>query len=332
MDELSGQPTGAARRRRERRLRSMLRHEQQTVRMALAAALHHSAGPKEKVEMQQNGALRGLKTAAWAGEEVVHDAHDALRGQKTPPPGVRPGSLCDPGPQRSDRTVRRSSGELPLLAAPVLADTAAEAVDARTVRYLLIQANIGLADELLACRGSKRKRKKRRKRKLPKGGCRLLPPGRRRPCDHHRQVPALQVVHVRDGAPASVHRQSGGHSCFACRDVYPQCELCTSLWRLYRCSSCAVPPPDLGGVGFGSSPFLDTKHTIYELCLPSERGCPYSAASMCCGGGCVAMSCGGGFFTPGGAYDSVWDRVKPISGNYALNYFQYLEVVGVSAC
>ena len=104
----------------------MLRHEQQTVRMALAAALHHSAGPKEKVEMQQNGAPRGQKTAARVGEEVVHDVHDALRGQKTPPPGVRPGSLCDPGPQRSDRTVRRSSGELPLLAAPMLADTAAE--------------------------------------------------------------------------------------------------------------------------------------------------------------------------------------------------------------
>ena len=125
----------------------MLRHEQQTVRMALAAALHHSVGPKEKVEMQQNGALRGQKTAARAGEEVVHDAHDALRGQKTPPPGVRPGSLCDPGPQRSDRTVRRFSGELPLLAAPMLADSAAEAVDARTVRYLLIQAGIDMADE-----------------------------------------------------------------------------------------------------------------------------------------------------------------------------------------
>ena len=46
----------------------MLRHEQQTVRMALAAALHHSAGPMEKVEMQQNSAPRGQKIAARAGE------------------------------------------------------------------------------------------------------------------------------------------------------------------------------------------------------------------------------------------------------------------------
>ena len=33
---------GAAKRRRERRLRAMLRHERQTVAMELAAALHHS--------------------------------------------------------------------------------------------------------------------------------------------------------------------------------------------------------------------------------------------------------------------------------------------------
>ena len=58
MAERSGQiqSTGAARRRRERRLRSMLRHEQQTVRMAMAAALHHSACLREVVEMQQKGA------------------------------------------------------------------------------------------------------------------------------------------------------------------------------------------------------------------------------------------------------------------------------------
>ena len=278
--------------------------------------------------MQQNGALRGQKTAARAGEEVVHDAHDALRGQKTPPPGVRPGSLCDPGPQRSDRTVRRSSGELPLLAAPMLADSAAEAVDSLSVRYLLIQASLGLADEALEwSRGSKRKRKKRRKRKLPKGGCRLFPPGRGRLRDHAAQVPAVhcRVLH---GAPASVHRQSGGHFCFACRDVYPQCELCRRLSCFFRCCSWTVPPPDIGGVGFGSSPNLDMKHTIYELSLPSERGCLDSAAPMCCGGVCVAMSCGGGGFPPDGAYDSIWDSVRPMTGKFAFNSFQYQEFVG----
>ena len=33
-----------------------------------------------------------------------------------------------------------------------------------------------------------------------------------------------------------------------------------------------VLPPGIGGVGFGPSPNLATDHTIYELCLPSERG------------------------------------------------------------
>ena len=40
------------------------------------------------------------------------------------------------------------------------------------------------------------------------------------------------------------------------------------------------------------------------------------------------MSCGGGFFTPDGAYDSVWDSVRPLTGKYTINYFQFQEVVG----
>ena len=42
--------------------------------------------------------------------------HDALRGQKTPPSGERPGILVENGPQRSDRS-RQSSGDgMPALA------------------------------------------------------------------------------------------------------------------------------------------------------------------------------------------------------------------------
>ena len=37
-----------------------------------------------------------------------------------------------------------------------------------------------------------------------------------------------------------------------------------------------------------------------------------SSADMCCESVCVAMSSGGGF-TPGGAYDSVCDSVKPMT-------------------
>ena len=118
----------------------MLRHEQQTVRMALAAAFHHSAGPLEKVEMQQNGAPRGQKTAARAGKEVEYKKHAGLRAQKTPPPGERPDFLAEPGPQRSDRTVRRSSAETPLLVVASLAAAAADGVDAATLSFLMAQA------------------------------------------------------------------------------------------------------------------------------------------------------------------------------------------------
>ena len=98
MDESSWQPMSAAQRRRQRRLRSMLRHEQQTVRMALAAALHHSAGPREKVEKQQNGAPRGEKTAARAREGVEHELYEGPRAQKPPLPGKRPGLPPEPEP------------------------------------------------------------------------------------------------------------------------------------------------------------------------------------------------------------------------------------------
>ena len=91
----------------------MLRHEPADRPHALAAALHHSAGPKEKVEMQQNAALRGQTTGTRAREEVVKAAHDTPRdtrhhfwgsgqaslrglGRKgaTPPCGAPPETAC----------------------------------------------------------------------------------------------------------------------------------------------------------------------------------------------------------------------------------------------
>ena len=49
---------------------------------------------------------------------------------------------------------------------------------------------------------------------------------------------------------------------------------------------------------------------------------------MCCGGVCVAMSCGGGGFTRDGAYDFVWDSVRLMTGKYTIYYFQYQGDVG----
>ena len=60
--------SGAARRRRERRLRSWLKHERQTVRMVLAETFHHSSAPFPPTLKEE-----------WVGR---HETHDALRGQK----------------------------------------------------------------------------------------------------------------------------------------------------------------------------------------------------------------------------------------------------------
>ena len=100
----------SAMRRRQRRLRSWLRHERQTVAMELAAAVHHSRDARSEV------------------------AHEALRGQKTANSGTRPEPLEEVSePQVGAATVGYVAAPVPFLSSLVLADTAAEAVDARTV-------------------------------------------------------------------------------------------------------------------------------------------------------------------------------------------------------
>ena len=99
----------------------MLRHEQQTVRTALAAALHLSSG---KVHAEY-GALRGLKTATRAGKEVE---------QPTPPPGSR----------RSPGRGRVAAGPPSLVVAPVAVH---DDVDAATVQFFLHQSFLARAAE-----------------------------------------------------------------------------------------------------------------------------------------------------------------------------------------
>ena len=77
---------GAARRRRERRLRSWLRHERQSVAMALSEFKHHSSRGQRKDR---------------AREEGHRDKYEAPRRQKPPPPQAsRPPCLGEPrGPK-----------------------------------------------------------------------------------------------------------------------------------------------------------------------------------------------------------------------------------------
>ena len=65
-----------------------------------------------------------------------------------------------------------------------------------------------------------------------------------------------------------------------------------------------------------------------ETTYSESADCTDSSTSMCSGGVRVATQCGGGSFTLDGAYDSLWDGVKPKTGEYSINYSQCQEDVG----
>ena len=48
--------------------------------------------------------------------------------------------------------------------------------------------------------------------------------------------------------------------------------------------------------------------------------CTDSAIPTCSGDVCVAMSCGGGSFTPDGAYDSLWDSIQDVLQRHQVGY------------
>ena len=104
---------GSARRRRERQLRSFLRHEWMTVRMELAAALHHSAFKSAGPET--NDALRSQKTVNSREEVVFFDEYTA--GWR--PPCLGPGPQ-ERVPQRTVEPMLETFVSVPSLDVPVL--------------------------------------------------------------------------------------------------------------------------------------------------------------------------------------------------------------------
>ena len=74
--------TGSARRRRERRLRSWLRHEQQSIAAVLATVTHHSF---DKLGTA-SGVPRNRKTATRAGKGEEYETHFTAKFRKTPLP------------------------------------------------------------------------------------------------------------------------------------------------------------------------------------------------------------------------------------------------------
>ena len=107
--------------RRQRRLRAQLRHEQQSVAMAVAA-LHHSANKKSLLE-----------------KEVVEGTHSARQGQKTAA-GTRPAPLADVAEPhfRLEAAARVSAGVLALV--PVALSSADDGVDAAALSFLVSKA------------------------------------------------------------------------------------------------------------------------------------------------------------------------------------------------
>ena len=103
--------SGLPKRRRERRLRSMLRHERQTVAMELAAALHHSrdVGPGTHVGLraQVTASSAGARPAALEAAEPGALVFAARCSQAEGAPGGR-GSLV--GPAAAGGPGQRGSG------------------------------------------------------------------------------------------------------------------------------------------------------------------------------------------------------------------------------
>ena len=197
--QANGEHTGAARRRRERRLRQFLRQERLSVAMALAESNHHSA---------PRGTEDGQGLGEWSARRTTS------QGYWTPPlpqTAATVGYVAAPGP---------------LLVVPSLAG--GDSVDGTALRFLLKQTlalqkeeeeerrrkeleeedrsareSLERAQRFLDRAASKRKRKKRKKKKLPRAprprqGCRRL-------CDHQRHVPAVRISVVTRRQVPTVH-------------------------------------------------------------------------------------------------------------------------------
>ena len=93
--EVDGGMASAARRMRERRMRSWFRHEQQSIRMVLVTASHHSF---DRVHAE-HAAPRSQRTGTRSGEGEVFESREAPRGQNTLHPWERPAPLFEEWPQ-----------------------------------------------------------------------------------------------------------------------------------------------------------------------------------------------------------------------------------------
>ena len=138
--------------------------------------------------------------------------------------------------------------------------------------------------------------------------------------------------------------QKDSYAVFTGDDVDPRLEREVQWDVRVHSSSCGAH------LGVVHSPFGRLFHRCHCICRDHVLyvgRLPWLCGPLCCGGVCIAMSSGGGGFTPDGAYDSVWDSVrpmmscgrecfspdgaydfawdsvKPMEGKYTINYIQY---------
>ena len=215
--------SGSALRRRERRLRSWLRHERMTVRMELTAALHALC-----VQRCRARDARRQKTVNSKREAELFSLFEEELG------GTRPDRLSDVRPK--ERVQRHTVEHLTDLVrfapmvqvldalAPLVVEQLVDVLalveekereeDARMDQLeekILSGQSVSAADKEAWRRwakagGPKRKRKKKEKEAAE---------------DVLRQAARVPAVQARDhgGAPVPVHRQSAGHSSCTQREV-----------------------------------------------------------------------------------------------------------------
>ena len=156
-------------------------------------------------------------------------------------------------------------------------------------------------------------------------------------------VPALVVEYIAQAPAVSYVAPAVHHS--AWQRVTPFYVLCLPSERgmgMRMNLADTVPSGKYSGMCVFTAPFAEptamsftvpwTRSTIVATAAvvttcSTSADCTDSATPMYSGCVCVAMSCGGGSFSPNGAYVSLQDSVKLMTGK-CINYCQYQEDVG----
>ena len=165
-------------------MRRRWRHEQQSVAVALAAALHHSSGLSTKNVVERREGPEG----------EVCEKHVAPRGQKAPLPGTRLLPVVAESLVRLEAAARVSAGAPSL--APVVLSSADDGVDASTLNFLRQNLEMQRKKDEEEKRSGKEEEAKERKLKQEEA-------------EHERRMQVLNR-RVRDDIPLSPTEYEAG--------------------------------------------------------------------------------------------------------------------------